>query len=92
MIHSAAHDSLAYAAYVPVLSKNENTRVLVLPRMCMIADEVSHELEVYCISCDPVQRRSMGLLRGLHRLQVLDRLGGLQVDVGVRGDDMLEFL
>ena len=90
MIHSAAHDSLAYAAYVPVLS--ENTRVLVLPRMCMIADEVSHELEVYSISCDPVQWRSMGLLRGLYRPQVLDRLGGLQVDVGVRGDDMLEFL
>ena len=58
----------------------------------MVADEVSHEPEVYCISCDPVQRRSMCLLRGLHRLQVLDRLGGLQVDVGVRGDDMLEFL
>ena len=90
MIHSAAHDSLAYAAYVPVLS--ENTRVLVLPRMCMIADEVSHELEVYSISCDPVQWRSMGLLRGLYSPQVLDRLGGLQVDVGVRGDDMLEFL
>ena len=90
MNHSAAHDSLAYAAYVPVLS--ENTRVLVLPRMCMIADEVSHELEVYCISCDPVQWRSMGLLRGLYSPQVLDRLGGLQVDVGVRGDDMLEFL
>ena len=90
MNHSAAHDSLAYAAYVPVLS--ENTRVLVLPRMCMIADEVSHELEVYCISCDPVQWRSMGLLRGLYSPQVLDRLGGLQVDVCVRGDDVLEFL
>ena len=34
----------------------------------------------------------MGLLRGLYRPQVLDRLGGLQVDVGVRGDDVLEFL